>query len=275
MRIDQRPSSAPGREFRFRVRTLFLSDVHLGVRASKSERLVDFLRHHDAETIYLVGDIIDGWRLRSRWHWPKTHSDLIDELFRAAQSGSRIVYVPGNHDAFLRDYPGVHFAGIEVVESAVHVAADGRRYVVVHGDHFDKVAHVSHSVAAIGGRLNAGLFMLSDAWNGLRLALGLSGWSFSQWARHRFKQSLDYLGAFERDIAALAAEHQANGVICGHVHHAAMHERSGLVYINCGDWLESCTAVIERFDGTFEIKSWPAVPEAVRSRRPLAELQEA
>jgi len=275
MRIDQRQSSAPGWEFRHRVRTLFLSDVHLGTRASKSDRLADFLRHHDAETIYLVGDIIDGWRLRSRWHWPKTHSDLIEEIFKAAQGGSRIVYVPGNHDAFLRDYPGVHFAGIEVAESAVHVAADGRRYVVVHGDRFDKTAHVSHSVAAVSARLNAGLFMLSDAWNGLRLAFGLSGWSLSQWARHRFKQSIDYLGAFEREIAALAAEHRAHGVICGHVHHAAMHERSGLVYINCGDWLESCTAVIERFDGSFEIKSWPAVSGIARSGAPIAELQEA
>ena len=275
MRIDQRHSGAPGREFRHRVRTLFLSDVHLGTRASKSEQLVDFLRHHDAETIYLVGDIIDGWRLRCRWHWPQANTDLIDELFSAARNGSRIVYVPGNHDEFLRDYPGTHFAGIEVTDSTVHVAADGRRYVVVHGDHFDKTAHVPHSVAAIGARLNAGFFALSDSWNRLRVALGLSHWSLSQWARLQVKQSIDYLGAFERDIAALAAEHRADGVICGHVHHAAMHERAGLVYINCGDWLESCTAVVERFDGSFEIKSWPAAAGVARSRAPFGELQEA
>lgn len=275
MRFDQRHSNLQGREFRHRVRALFLSDVHLGTRASKSERLVDFLRHHEAQTIYLVGDIIDGWRLRARWHWPQAYTDLLDELFKAAQAGSRIVYVPGNHDAFLRDYPGIHFAGIEVAESALHVAADGRCYVVIHGDHFDKAAQVPHSLAAIGGRLNAALFALSDSCNRIRLALGLSNWSLSQWARRRVKQSIDYLGTFERDIAALAAEHQADGIICGHVHHAAMHERAGFLYINCGDWLESCTAVIERFDGTFEIKSWPAVPGAVQTRASFGELQEA
>ena len=257
------------------MRALFLSDVHLGTRASKSEKLHDFLRHHDADTIYLVGDIVDGWRLRARWHWPQAHSDVIRELFEAAARGVKVVYLPGNHDAFLRDYPGIHFAGIEVAETAIHVAADGRRYVVVHGDHLDRAAHVPHGIAAIGGRLNAALFALSDRWSRFRLALGLSGWSLSQWARRRVKESIDYLGSFEREIAALAAQHRADGVICGHVHHPAMHDRLGIRYINCGDWLESCTAAVERLDGSFEIRSWPAPASSVQTRRHFGELQEA
>lgn len=280
MRISDRfsdPDADLGqrRNRRQRVRALFLSDVHLGTRASKSERLHDFLRHHDADTIYLVGDIVDGWRLRTRWHWPQAHNDVIRELFEAAARGVKIVYLPGNHDAFLRDYPGTHFAGIEVAEIAIHVGADDRRYVVVHGDHLDRAAQVPHGLAAIGGRLNAALFALSDHWSRARMALGLSGWSLSQWARLRVKESIDYLGQFEREIAALAAAHQADGVICGHVHHAAIHDRLGVRYINCGDWLESWTAVVECLDGTFEIRSWPAAASALQARSLLGALQEA
>jgi UDP-2,3-diacylglucosamine pyrophosphatase LpxH len=280
MRIDDRFSRSDAdqgssRNRRERVRALFLSDVHLGTRASKSERLCDFLRHHDADTIYLVGDIVDGWRLRARWHWPQAHSDVIRELFQSASRGVKIVYLPGNHDAFLRDYPGTHFAGIEVAETALHVGTDGRRSVVVHGDHLDRAAHVPRGVAAIGGRLNAALFSLSDHWSRARTAVGLSGWSLSQWARRRVKESIDYVGHFEREIASLAAEHQADGVICGHVHHPAMHDLLGVRYINCGDWLESCTAAVECLDGTFEIRSWPAVTKAPQLRPRLGAFQEA
>ena len=279
MRFDQRfpiedAEDGQRRERRQQVRALFLSDVHLGTRASKSEKLYDFLRHHEADTIYLVGDIVDGWRLRARWHWPQAHSDVIGELFAAAARGSRIVYLPGNHDAFLRDYPGIHFAGVEVADTAIHIAADGRRYVVTHGDHLDRAAQVPHRIAAIGGRLNAALFALSDYWNSVRLAVGLSGWSFSQWARRRVKDSIDYLGQFERDIVELAATHRADGVICGHVHQPAIHDRQGVRYINCGDWLESCTAAVERHDGIFEIRSWP-VAGATQARPRLGSLQEA
>jgi UDP-2,3-diacylglucosamine pyrophosphatase LpxH len=257
------------------LRAIFLSDVHLGTQVSKSERLLDFLRHHEAETLYLVGDIVDGWRLRSRWHWPKENDEVIGELLAAAQNGTRVIYLPGNHDDFLCDYPGIHFAGIEVLDLAIHTGADGRRYVVTHGDQLDRLTQVPHRVAAFGARLNAGLFAVSEGWNRLRLKLGLPAWSLSQWTRQRVKRSTDYLGAFERQITQLAAEHDACGVICGHVHQAAMHERGGVLYINCGDWLESCTAVIERFDGAFEIKSWLAESRGATHALPLGELQEA
>lgn len=275
MRFEERWQHGAQRHIRHRVRAIFLSDVHLGSHFSKSEQLLDFLRQHDALSIYLVGDIVDGWRLRSRWHWPKTHNDVICELFAAAQRGTRIVYLPGNHDAFLRDYPGIHFAGIEVADQVIHIAADGRRYVVTHGDRLDRMTQVPHRLAALGARLNAVLFAFSDSWNRVLIALGLPGWSLSKWARHRVKRGVDYLGAFERQITQLAAGHDACGVICGHVHHAAMHERGGVLYINCGDWLESCTAVVERFDGSFEIKTWMDGRSASSRAAPLGELQEA
>lgn len=280
MRVDDRflrPDAEHGsrQRRRQRVRALFLSDVHLGTRASKSEKLYDFLRHHDADTIYLVGDIVDGWRLRARWHWPQAHNDVIRELFDAAARGAKIVYLPGNHDAFMRDYPGTHFAGIEVAETAIHVGADGRRYVVVHGDHFDRATQVPHGIAAIAGRLNMALFALSDQWSRVRMAAGLPGWSLSQWARRRVKESIDYIGQFEREISALAAAHQADGVICGHVHHAAIHDRLGVRYINCGDWLESCTAAVECLDGTFEIRSWAPAANSPWLAQRLGTFQEA
>ncbi len=275
MRFEERQRLGARRQPRHRCRAIFLSDVHLGTHVSKSEQLLDFLRHHDAETIYLVGDIVDGWRLRSRWHWPQTHSEVIAELLVAAQSGTRVVYLPGNHDAFLRDYPGIHFAGVEVKDLTIHVAADGRRYVVTHGDRLDRVTQVPHRLAAFGARLNALLFAVSDGLSRLLLALGLPAWSLSRWARHRVKRGIDYLGAYERQITRLAGEYGACGVICGHVHHAAMHERGGVLYINCGDWLESCTAVVERVDGSFEIKSWLANGRGATQALPLGELQEA
>ena len=178
MRIDARFSRLDAeqgsrRNHRQRVRALFLSDVHLGTRASKSEKLHDFLRHHEADTIYLVGDIVDGWRLRARWHWPQAHNDVIRELFDAASRGAKIVYLPGNHDAFLRDYPGIHFAGIEVAETAIHVGADGRRYVVVHGDHFDLVVTQARWLALLGDRAYDAAIFVNRIFNGIRRALGL------------------------------------------------------------------------------------------------------
>jgi len=240
-----------------RLRALFLSDVHLGTRACQGERLIDFLHHHDAETIYLVGDIIDGWRLRSTWYWPSSHEDILQVLLRAAWQGTRIVYLPGNHDAFLRDYYGRHFGGIEVAEQAVHVAADGRRYLVVHGDHFDRSLRHTRRFAFLGGtalRLTVGADRALDA---VRAALGFSSpWAPSQWVKRRIKRATRYLDDYEQNLAEIARSHAVDGVICGHVHHAAIHDQLGVRYINCGDWLESCTAVAETADGHFELLRW-------------------
>jgi UDP-2,3-diacylglucosamine pyrophosphatase LpxH len=239
-----------------RYRALFLSDLHLGSRGCQSERLVDFLRGHEAEIIYLVGDIVDGWRLGSKWYWPAAHNEILQILLRSARRGVRIVYIPGNHDAFLRDFYGTHFGGVEVVESAVHVAADGRRYLVIHGDNFDAALRHTQRFAFLGGSVVRATSAINSLLNFARRCLGLSHWSLSQWAKLKVKHATNYLSDFEQSLAELAHRHEVDGVICGHVHHAAIHDDLGIRYINCGDWIESCTAVAEHGNGAFELVSW-------------------
>ena len=239
-----------------RYRALFISDVHLGTRGCQADKLLDFLRWHDADTIYLVGDMVDGWALRSSWYWPQAHNDVVQKLLRKARKGSRLVYIPGNHDEFLRGYYGTHFGGIEVVEHTVHEAADGRRYLVVHGDMFDLVVTQARWLALLGDKAYDFALAANRIFNGLRRVFGAPYWSLSKWAKHKVKNAVNFIGAFEKALATEAQRHRADGVICGHLPTPALHDDFGLRYINCGDWVESCTAVAERHDGTFEIITW-------------------
>jgi UDP-2,3-diacylglucosamine pyrophosphatase LpxH len=239
-----------------RFRTIFISDVHLGTRGCQADRLLDFMRHIDADTIYLVGDIVDGWALKSIWYWPQAHNNVVQKLLRKARKGARIVYIPGNHDEFLRDYYGTHFGGVEVAESAIHIAADGRRYLVTHGDLFDIVIRHARWLAYLGDKAYDAAIAANTIFNKVRRGLGLRYWSLSQWAKYKVKNAVSFIGEFEKTLAAEASRHGLDGVICGHIHHAAVHDDFGFHYINCGDWVESCTAVGERFDGRFEIINW-------------------
>jgi UDP-2,3-diacylglucosamine pyrophosphatase LpxH len=239
-----------------RVRTLFLSDIHLGARGCQADKLLDFLRHFEAGTIYLVGDIVDGWQLRTGWYWPQTHNDVVQKLLRQARKGARMFYIPGNHDEFLRDYYGTHFGGIEVLEDAIHVAADGKRYLVIHGDLFDVVIRHARWLALLGNNAYDLAISLNTYFNAIRRALGLTYWSLSQWAKLKVKNAVNFIGEYEATLAAEARRRGVDGVICGHIHHAVIRDASGLCYINCGDWVESCTAVIEHVDGRFEIVQW-------------------
>ena len=239
-------------------RALFISDVHLGSRACKAEQLLDFLRHHDAGTIYLVGDIVDGWQLRSGWHWPHTHNDVIQVLLSKARKGSRLIYVPGNHDEFLRDYFGTHFGGVVVTEQAIHVTADGARYVVTHGDQFDRTIGRGRQFAALGDYLHMLLASANVTVNIVRKVLSLPRWSLSQWAKYKVKDALNYVQSFEQALAAEARRRHAAGVICGHVHQASIRDFPGARYVNCGDWVESCSAAVEHLDGRLEIVAWKA-----------------
>src|SRR5262249_24852709 len=241
---------------RRRFRALFLSDIHLGTRGCQAERLLDFLRYHDAETIYLVGDVVDGWQLRGSWYWPQSHNDVVQKLLRKSRKGARLVYIPGNHDEVLRDYYGTHFGGIEVVETAIHSAADGRRYLVIHGDHFDLIVRHARWLALLGDHAYALALAANTIFNGVRRRLGLSYWSLSKWAKLKVKNAVSYIGEFEKTLAGEAQRRGVDGVICGHIHHANMHERLAVRYVNCGDWVESCTAVAEHADGTLEILTW-------------------
>jgi UDP-2,3-diacylglucosamine pyrophosphatase LpxH len=247
-------------------RALFLSDVHLGTKGCQAGPLLDFLRLHDAETVYLVGDIVDGWALRSGWYWPQAHNDVVQKLLRKARKGARLVYVPGNHDEVLRGFYGTHFGGIEVVENAIHPGADGKRYLVTHGDQFDLVVQNARWLALAGDKAYDVAIGLNRVFNGLRRRLGFPYWSLSKWAKLKVKNAVNYIGDFEKVLAAEAQRYAADGVICGHIHHAAIHDQFGVRYINCGDWVESCTAIAEHRDGRFEIITWT---DAAREGVPL------
>ena len=239
-----------------RFRTLFISDVHLGARGSQADRLLDFLRTHDADTIYLVGDIVDGWALRSSWYWPQSHNDFVQKMLRKARKGAKIVYVPGNHDEFLRNYYGTHFGGIDVVEDIIHTGVDGKRYLVIHGDIFDLVVQNARWLAHLGDKAYDFAIRMNRLVNFIRRGFGVPYWSLSQWAKLKVKNAVNYIGAFEQTLAAEARRHGADGVICGHIHYATIRDEHGIRYMNCGDWVESCTALVEHEDGRFEIISW-------------------
>ncbi|MGX1308278.1 UDP-2,3-diacylglucosamine pyrophosphatase LpxH [Amorphus suaedae] len=240
-------------------RALFISDVHLGTRGCQADLLLDFLRYHEAETIYLVGDIIDGWRLKRSWYWPQAHNDVVQKILRKARKGARVVYIPGNHDEFLRDYVGTHFGGVEVVDSIIHEGLDGQRYLVIHGDQFDVVVRHAKWLAFLGDWAYVTALGINTWVNIVRRKLGLTYWSLSAWAKLKVKNAVNFIGKFEQTLAGEAQRRDVQGVICGHIHHAAMHEEYGVHYINTGDWVESCTAVGETQDGRFELIRWTEI----------------
>lgn len=248
-------------------RTLFLSDVHLGTRGCQAHLLLDFLRYHDAETVYLVGDIVDGWRLKRNWYWPQEHNDVVQKLLRKGRRGARIIYVPGNHDEFLRDYVGTHFGGVEVHDEIVHETAAGEKYLVIHGDRFDIVVRHAKWLALFGDWAYMAALNVNTVLNMLRRRLGFSYWSLSAWAKMKVKNAVNFIGAFEDALANEAQRRHLDGVICGHIHHAKLQQGQAMTYINTGDWVESCTAAVEHQDGTFEIIQWSSLAR----QRPGAE----
>lgn len=251
-------------------RTLFISDVHLGSKAAKTDFLLDFLRTHEAETIILVGDIVDGWRLKRSWYWPQQCNDVVQKLLRKARKGTRIVYIPGNHDEFMRDFPGIHFGGIEVAERLIHEMADGKKYLVLHGDEFDVVVRNARLLAYLGDWAYDTAIAINVMLAAIRRRLGMPYWSFSAWAKLQVKHAVNFIGEFQRVVADEARRAEVDGVICGHIHHAVMEDIDGIHYVNTGDWVESCTAIAEHADGRLELISWGhKVSEAPAGKRPV------
>jgi UDP-2,3-diacylglucosamine pyrophosphatase LpxH len=257
-RILAEPAAAEpdGKGGTVRVRAIFLSDLHLGTRGCQAEQVLSFLRRYEAELVYVVGDIVDGWQLKSDWYWPQAHNDVVQELLRKARGGTRMVYVPGNHDEFLRGFYGTHFGGIEVAESVIHCARSGRRYLVIHGDLFDLVITQARWLALLGGKAYDLAIALNTHFNAARRFFGMPYWSLSQWVKLKVKNAVNFISAFEETLAAEAARQGADGVICGHIHHAVIRDAGGSHYLNCGDWVESCTAIVEHPDGRFAIVRW-------------------
>ena len=253
-----------------RYRTVWISDTHLGTRGCQAEYLLDFLKHVEAETLYLVGDIVDGWRLKRSWYWTQTQNDVVQEILRKSKAGTKVVYIPGNHDECLRDYTDLFFGGVLVAENAVHIGADGRRYLILHGDEFDGVVKYARWLALLGDRAYVALLALNGQVNRLRRALGLSYWSLSAYLKHKVKNAVEYISRFEEAVAEEARRRGVDGVICGHIHHPEMRMIDGILYCNDGDWVESCTALVESGDGRLEIVRWTEAPERVGAWMPTA-----
>jgi len=238
------------------VRSVFISDVHLGTRGCQAEMLLDFIRHVECEQLYLVGDIIDGWKLKGGWHWPQSHNDVVQKVLRMARKGVSVTYVPGNHDERARDFCGVHFGGVVVVRDAIHETIDGRRFLVVHGDEFDGIVQHARWLAFLGDWSYRTLLMLNTLVARLRHRMGLGYWSFSAYLKVKVKNALHFIENFEQAVTDEARRRGVDGVICGHIHKAEMHDMDGILYVNDGDWVESCTALVEHHDGRLEIIEW-------------------
>jgi UDP-2,3-diacylglucosamine pyrophosphatase LpxH len=239
-----------------RYRAVFISDLHLGTPGCQAGPLLDFLKHHPCDTLYLVGDIIDGWQLRRRWYWPQSHNDVVQKLLRRARKGCRVVFVPGNHDEFARHFTGHHFGGIEVVQEAVHTTADGRRLWVIHGDHFDGVIQCAKWLAYLGDNLYEFTLRMNRHLNSLRARMGLPYWSLSQYLKHKVKTALNYVTRFEAAVAAEAGRRGLDGVVCGHIHRPEIRDIDGILYCNDGDWVESLSALVEHREGRLELVHW-------------------
>jgi UDP-2,3-diacylglucosamine pyrophosphatase LpxH len=258
-------------------RAIWISDVHLGTRGCKAEFLLDFLRYNDARTIYLVGDIVDGWRLRKSWYWPQAHNDVVQKLLRKVRHGTRVIYVPGNHDEWLRDYVSLRFGGVEMAEEAVHVTADGRRLLVIHGDSYDLIVKNARWLALLGDGAYTLALWVNNYFNKIRHLLGYEYWSLSAFLKLRVKNAVQYIGSFADALANEARSRDLDGVVCGHIHHAEIRDLGGVLYCNDGDWVESCTALVEHFDGRLEIVYWAERRsfEAIAAVMPERELVEA
>ncbi len=238
------------------LRSVFISDVHLGTRGCQAELLLDFIKHVECETLYLVGDIIDGWKLKSGWHWPQSHNDVVQKILRMARKGVSVIYIPGNHDEIARDYCGVHFGGVVVVRDAIHETSDGRRFLVTHGDEFDGVVQHARWLAFLGDWSYRTILALNTWFNLARRRMGFGYWSLSAFLKVKVKNALQFIENFEQAVAEEARRRGVDGVICGHIHKAEMREIQGVTYINDGDWVESCTALVEHLDGRLEILEW-------------------
>ena len=244
---------------KMKLRTVWISDVHLGTAGCQAALLSDFLHSVDCETLYLVGDIVDGWRLRKGWYWPDQHNEVIRRLLKMAHRGTRVIYIPGNHDEMFRDYAGFSFGGIEVQLEAIHTTADGRALLVTHGDAFDGIVLYARWLAFLGDQAYTLLLKANIILNAVRRKFNLPYWSLSSYLKKRVKNAVQYVGQYEEVVAREALQRGVQGVVCGHIHCAEIRQFGEITYYNDGDWVESCTALTEAKDGTMSIIDWADV----------------
>lgn len=242
-----------------RVRTIWISDLHLGTKGCQAEKLTSFLKGYECDHLYLVGDIVDGWRLRKGVFWPQAHTNVVRRILTMSKRGTRVTYVTGNHDEFLRRYTGLLMGNIHLVDEATHVTADGRRLLVVHGDQFDVITCCHRWLAVLGDHGYEISLTLNRWLNLFRSRFGYGYWSLSAYLKQRVKTAVGFISDFETALAHECSKQGYQGVVCGHIHHAEIRDIQGVTYHNCGDWVESCTALIERWDGQIELYQWDAV----------------
>jgi UDP-2,3-diacylglucosamine pyrophosphatase LpxH len=257
-------------EFRaWSFRTVWISDVHLGFRGCSAEHLLDFLHSVHCEYLYLVGDIIDIWEMRKRLFWPQSHNNVVRTILGKAKHGTKVVYVPGNHDELLRDYHDMTFGNVHIVKEAIHVNADGRRLLVTHGDKFDSVVRSSRAIAMLGTRLYDWLLKANYLVHWVRRKLNLPHWSLAGFLKHKVKNAMQFISNFETAVAYETARLGVEGVVCGHIHRPEITRLNNVIYCNCGDCVESCSALVEHHDGSLELLRWVDTVASLKHSRLL------
>ena len=244
-------------------RSIWISDIHLGSKDCKADLLLNFLEHNSSNTLYLIGDIIDGWKVQqNKWRWKKSHSDVIRHLLKLSKK-TRIIYVVGNHDEFMRPLlsHGIAFGKIEFCNKTDHIGVNGNRYLVIHGDMFDGIGKIAPWLGFLGDKLYDLMLDLNSKYNWIRHKLGFGYWSFSKVLKHKVKGAVDFIFEYEKNLVDYCKRKFYDGVICGHIHHAEIKSIDSIDYMNDGDWVESCTALVEHFDGTFEIITWDTMTQ--------------
>jgi UDP-2,3-diacylglucosamine pyrophosphatase LpxH len=251
------------------VRTIWISDVHLGFPGCSAEYLLEFIRDMRCETLYLVGDIIDFWSLKKKRYWPQAHNNVVRSILGKAKHDTRVIYVPGNHDEVMRDYDGLTLGNVEIRNSVIHETVDGRRLLVMHGDQFDSAVVNTKFIGLIGSAAYDFLLRLNRYVNWCREKMGRDYWSLAGAVKYKVKKAVKYISNFEGAVIHEARRQNVDGLVCGHIHRAELTRLDGVTYMNCGDWVESCTALIEHHDGTLELLRLADAPEVLKRLEPL------
>ncbi|CAO6132204.1 UDP-2,3-diacylglucosamine hydrolase [Candidatus Pelagibacterales bacterium] len=240
----------------FNYRSIWISDFHLGTRGCQSELLLEFIKHTQSEKLYLVGDIIDGWALKNTWYWPQSHNDVVQKILRKARHGTEVFYLSGNHDEVTRGFAPVNFGGVSILNQIIHETVDKKKYLVVHGDQFDGIIQCAKWLAMLGSITYDFLIYFNRYINFFRKKLGYEYWSLSNYLKFTVKNAVKFVSEYEKLVCNYAKQFKVEGIICGHIHHANMQYMNEIHYINDGDWVESCTALVEHFDGKLELINW-------------------
>lgn len=239
-----------------KYKSVFISDIHLGTKMSQADRLLDFFKTFECDNLYLVGDIVDGWSMNSGVYWPQSHNDVIQKILRKARKGTKVVYIPGNHDEFLRAFCDITLGNLILTKQYIHTAADGKKYLIMHGDEFDAVVTNMKWLSRFGSWAYDLSIYINVIITSIRNRFNLSHWSLSAWLKYKVKKAVNFISDYEENLSNYATFNNVNGIICGHIHHPNLRQIGKITYVNCGDWVETCSAVVENQDGSMEIIYW-------------------